>query len=66
MSRLTASLLFVSVLWIGGHLALAANLQKTQPLNAKPHTEGKNFTSNASMEVGRASHTATLLPTKTF
>jgi hypothetical protein len=62
MSRLTASLVIVSVLWIGGHLAMAANLHNPHPLNAKPHTEGKNFTSNASMEATRAAHTATLLP----
>lgn len=62
MSRLTASLVIVSVLWIGGHRAMAANLHNPHPLNAKPHTEGKNFTSNASMEATRAAHTATLLP----
>jgi galactose oxidase-like protein len=57
-----AGFLFASVLLFGVHSAQAANLGGEHPLNAKPHTEGKNFTSNASMEVGRAAHTATLLP----
>ena len=61
-----AGFLFAGVLLFGVHSAQAANLGGEQPLNAKPHTEGKNFTSNASMEATRAAHTATLLPNQMF
>jgi len=54
--------LATAILLLAAQLAWAASAKAWQPQNTQPHTDGKNFTLGGSLQVGRAEHTATLLP----